>query len=117
MRYGTRKDPLLARSIVINELEKAIMVVSEEMMQRRIKTSIFNSKSKKVNIKEIQSKQLSNIGESFFKASDKRKILQLFCNSDPIKAMLEVYSKNKDSESLVFLKPGMNNDIAQNQGN
>jgi hypothetical protein len=65
------QDPSMTRSIVINELEKAIMTVSEEMMQRRIQSSIANSKSKNIDVKEIQHQHLSNIGESFFKASDK----------------------------------------------
>ncbi|CAI2367198.1 unnamed protein product [Moneuplotes crassus] len=113
MRYNARKDPLLQRSVVINELEKAIMIVSEEMMQRRIKTSISNSKSKNVDVKQIQSQHLSNIGESFFKSSDKRKILRLFCNSESIKEMIEAYSKG-ESESLVFLKPGMKDELVNN---
>ena len=106
-----------ARSIVINELEKAIMVVSEEMMQRKIQSSISNSKAKNVDLTEIQNQHLSNIGESFFKASDKRKILKLFCSSEPIRAIIDQYAQDDASENLVFLKPGMKNELGQNDQN
>jgi len=97
--YSTQ-DPNIGRSVVINELEKGIMEVSEEIMQRRIKTSINNCKSKHIDIKTIQSQHLSNIGESFFKSNDKRRILRLFSNSSPIKSIIQSYIKSKNLDSL-----------------
>jgi hypothetical protein len=73
-----RQRDTLNRSEVVEELEKAIMKVSEELIQRKTQSSIENSKSKKISITEIQEQHLRNIGEEFFKASDKRKVLKFF---------------------------------------
>ena len=115
MRLNNKKDPTIGRSQVINELEKAIMIVSEDIMQRRIQTTISNSKSKNINLKQIQNQHLSNISEAFFKPNDKRKILRLFCNSSPIRSIIQNYRTSTHPESLVFLKPGMKNELSRDE--
>jgi len=88
------------------------MYVSEDLIQRKTQSSIANSKSKRVDVSEIQENHLKNIGEEFFKANDKRKVLKLFCNSEPIKKMINEFHSDGNSESLVFLKPGIKNELS-----
>lgn len=106
---------VMKRSEVIEELERAIMQVSEELIYRKTQSSIANSKSKRIDVSKIQEEHLKNIGEEFFKASDKRKVLKLFCNSEPIKRIIAAFSKGDNSESLVFLKPGMKSELVNAQ--
>ena len=42
-------------------------------------------------------------------------MLKIFCNSEPIKKIIHSYSRDNQSESLVFLKPGMKNELISKQ--
>ena len=61
----------MKRSEVVEEFEKAIMEVSEDLIQRKTQSSIINSKTKRIDVTKIQEEYLRNIGEDFFKASKK----------------------------------------------
>ena len=70
-----RENDIMRRSEVVEEFEKAIMEVSEDLIQRKTQSSIINSKAKRIDVTKIQEEYLRNIGEDFFKAS---KISNLF---------------------------------------
>lgn len=83
------------RNQFIEEFERSIMEVSEDLIQRKTKSSVENSKSYKVDIEKVQEGHLRSIGEEFFKASDKRNVLELFSNSDIAKRMIKKHIEQK----------------------
>ena len=86
---------LMKRNDIIEEFEKAIMAVSEDLIKQN----------------ELNDDHLKNIGEESFKAGHKRKVLKLFCESEAVRGIILNHQSNSVSGNLVLLKPGIQTDI------